>query len=469
MIAIYSLYEDYKEKVNGGFKSKKDLASTLTLSVLESKKQFKQVNFYTNKFGKELVDYYQIPFDNVFLVLDKFDNVLHPNLWAYIKIYVYSLQREPFIHIDNDVILWDKIPESYNQYDLFFQNKEHLLTHRGYKGLLEKASKFPVVNQDIINCKPSYAFNCGIVAGKNLDLIKRWHDIVYEFIFSEGNIKSWEQTKDKHSMNHLFEQYFISCLIHLENNLNIGTLLTDDFYKSALRDFKMTHLWGEAKREQRVMDKITFRLKRDYIDFYKLLNKKQSHSIVFDDIYRNEIWGKGQGSGGGSSPEITKEYREYLSNVLSKQDINSVVDLGCGDWQFSKLIDWSKVNYLGLDCVQKLIDENKKLYGSENINFLYNDSTEEFDYEGDLLIVKDVFIHWPNRQIINFINKIIKQKSFKYLLITNQNKKDYLLNKDISIGEFHNLDFNQPPFNFNFDILFNWSNDSKVTYLVKLK
>lgn len=469
MIAIYSLYEDYKEKVNGGFKSKKDLASTLTLSVLESKKQFKEVNFYTNKFGKDLVDYYEIPFDNVFVVLDKFDKILHPNLWAYIKIYVYNLQKEPFIHIDNDVILWDKIPESYNKYDLYFQNKEHLSTHQGYKGLLEKASKFPVVNQDIIDCKPDFAYNCGVVAGKDLELINEWHSIVEEFIFSKGNEKSWEKTKDKHSMNHLFEQYFISCLIHLKGNKNIGTLLGDDFYKSALSDFKMSHLWGPAKREQRVMNKISQRLNRDYPNYYKILNKQQSHSIIFDDIYRNEIWGKGQGSGGGSSPEITKEYRKYLQSLLEKEYINSVVDLGCGDWQFSKLVDWSNVDYLGLDCVKKVVEENKKLYEKENISFIYNDSSTEFDFSADLLIIKDVFIHWPNKQIIPFVNKLIKEKNFKYLLITNQNTRDELLNVEINPGEFHNLDFNLKPFNFNFNDSFIWKNDSKITYLVKLK
>ena len=469
MIAIYSLYEDYGKKVNGGFKSKKDLATVLTLSVLESKKQFKEVNFYTNKFGKELVDYYEIPFDNVFQVLDKFDNVLHPNLWAYIKIYVYNLQTEPFIHIDNDVILWDKIPDYYNQYDLFFQNKEHLTTHRGYINLLDKASRFPIIDKDIIDSKPSFAYNCGIVAGKNLDVIKKWHTLVEDFIFNPLNKESWEQTKDKHSMNHLFEQYFISCLISLDKSLFIGTLLKDDFYKSALRDFKMTHLWGEAKREQNVINKVSDRLKKDYLDFYNKVNKEQNHSIIFDDIYRNEIWGKGQGSGGGSSPEITQKYRVFLQNKIKELNINSVVDLGCGDWQFSKLINWSNINYLGLDCVQKLIEKNNELYKQENISFQYNDSTMEFDYTADLLIIKDVFIHWNNKQIKDFLDKILKDKNFKYLLITNQCAKDNLLNKDIQTGEFHNLDFNKEPFNFNFPESFIWDNDFKITYLVNIK
>jgi hypothetical protein len=67
----------------------------------------------------------------------------------------------------------------------------------------------------------------------------------------------------------------------------------------------------------------------------------------FEYIYAANIWG--HGSGGGSSPINTRGYRRFLQNFLRKNNIKSVVDLGCGDWQFSHLIDWKGIRYSGFD------------------------------------------------------------------------------------------------------------------------
>lgn len=469
--AVYSYWEDYRKKINGGFKTKRDLAITLTLSVLESKKQFSSVEFYTNKLGKELVDDFQIPFDKVHVVLDHFDGVLEPDFWAYIKIYVYSLQKEPFIHIDNDVILWDKIPQNILESDLFFQNKEYLSSHQGYIVRLKEAKAFPKINYEVVKEQPLWAYNCGIVGGTNLELIKIWKEIVDEYLFSPKNKTTWESITDKHSHNHLFEQYFISSIISIykKSIKSIETLLKDDFMKSATRDFKMTHMWGEAKRSTIAMNKVRERLFRDYPKYKEIFTIPQTHSEIFEDIYKNELWGQGQGSGGGSSPEITFDYRHYISKILKELNIKSVVDLGCGDWQFSYLIDWENIHYTGIDCVKTLVEQNNVKYGTQNIKFEYKDASAGVDgYKADLLIVKDVLIHWPNIDIKKFLDKLLKEKNFKYLLITNSNNKDSFLNKDINPGEFHSLDLNIAPFDYNFKEVLDWSPETKITYLIKV-
>lgn len=470
--AAYSYWEDYRKKINGGFKSKRDLAITLTLSVLESKKQFSSVEFYTNKFGQQLVEDFKIPFDKVHVCLDHFDGVLDPDFWAYIKIYVYALQTEPFIHIDNDVILWDKIPDNIIDSDLFFQNKEHLSTHKGYERLLKEAKCFPKVNYDVIREHPMWAYNCGVVGANNLNIIKLWKEVVDEYLFSSKNKPVWETITDKHSHNHLFEQYFISSIISLCSMSidKVSTLLKDDFMKSATRDYRMTHMWGEAKRVPATIDRVRNRLFKDYPKYKDIYKQPQTHAEIFDDIYKNELWGQGQGSGGGSTPEITFDYRHYIQKLLLEADIKTVVDLGCGDWQFSYLIDWDNVNYLGIDCVKSLIDQNNSKYGAQNIKFEYKDISSGVDgYEGDLLIIKDVLIHWPNKDVKLFIDKLLQEKKFKYILITNANKKDQLLNKDIKAGEFHNLDLNIAPFNYNFKKVLDWYPEPKITYLIETR
>ena len=62
---------------------------------------------------------------------------------------------------------------------------------------------------------------------------------------------------------------------------------------------------------------------------------------TFQRIYENNLWGFG--SGHGSLPRVTKSYRLFIENSIREKQISSAVDFGCGDWQFSRFIDWSAV------------------------------------------------------------------------------------------------------------------------------
>ena len=82
----------------------------------------------------------------------------------------------------------------------------------------------------------------------------------------------------------------------------------------------------------------------------------------FTRIYDKELWGKGKGSGAGSSLFANKKYISFLEDFLKSNNIKNVIDYGCGDWQFSQHINWEGVNYLGLDIVDSVIDSNKKKF-----------------------------------------------------------------------------------------------------------
>lgn len=157
----------------------------------------------------------------------------------------------------------------------------------------------------------------------------------------------------------------------------------------------------------------------------------KTHAEIFSHIYDKNIWG---GSGGGSSPENTVEYRAFLQNFLKEKNIKSVVDYGCGDWGFSRLMDWSLVEYFGIDCVNSVIQKNHTKYSSPNIHFyLYH---ENVGMGGDLLILKDVLQHWSNADIVSFLDK--NATRFKYTLITNTQSQSFD-NEDIETGQTRGL------------------------------
>jgi SAM-dependent methyltransferase len=187
---------------------------------------------------------------------------------------------------------------------------------------------------------------------------------------------------------------------------------------------------------------------------------------IFSQIYEKNLWGNG--SGWGSLEINTRSYREFLQKFLFENSIKSVVDLGCGDWQIAKLMNWDGISYLGIDVVESVINENKKSFSNTNIEFQCLDVIQEKQLpKADLIIIKDVIQHWPNEEILKFLPKL---SSYKYALITNCALGNNI-NGDINFGYFRPLDLCAPPFNCNCKKVFSFpnkvaqSNWEKVVYL----
>ena len=170
-----------------------------------------------------------------------------------------------------------------------------------------------------------------------------------------------------------------------------------------------------------------------------------SNKEVFSKIYKEDLWHGG--SGAGSEIENVKEYVDILQKYIDKPEIKTVLDLGCGDWQFSKFLDLSSVSYLGVDVVESVIESNSSLYSSPNIEFISRDITTYEVPKVDLIICKDVLQHLCNKDVIEILIKIIK--SSKFSLITNDFTSGDKVNKDINNGNYRCLDLSLSPFNLD--------------------
>lgn len=118
---------------------------------------------------------------------------------------------------------------------------------------------------------------------------------------------------------------------------------------------------------------------------------------AFERAYKDAQWHNGSGS--GSSPDNTVQYRTFLATYMRQHDVTSVLDVGCGDWQFSRLIEWPGP-YLGIDLVPELIGYNHVAYGGPLRRF---ECADVFDLPpggiADLILVKDLLQHWPDADI----------------------------------------------------------------------
>jgi 2-polyprenyl-3-methyl-5-hydroxy-6-metoxy-1,4-benzoquinol methylase len=143
---------------------------------------------------------------------------------------------------------------------------------------------------------------------------------------------------------------------------------------------------------------------------------------IFTKIYEKKIWKTRENcplSGAGSSIDYNKKYIKFLQGFI--ENIDSILDVGCGDWTFTKLIDFGKREYLGIDVVPSVISENLKKYSSKNIKFKQLDISQQLGeisrYE--LVIFKDILQHFSDQDIIKVLDYFINTIKPRYILIVN--------------------------------------------------
>ena len=169
----------------------------------------------------------------------------------------------------------------------------------------------------------------------------------------------------------------------------------------------------------------------------------------FSEIYQKNEWDFG--SGPGSAPINNSGYMEFVQSFIQNQNIKSVVDFGCGDWQFSRFINWYGASYVGFDLVPGVIESNRKNFACPGISFEVFNALDELP-AADLLLCKDVFQHLPNDIVREYL-VAFKQK-FKFLLITNDDQPHNLLNSDTESGGWRPIRLDFPPFSEHAPIVF---------------
>ena len=172
----------------------------------------------------------------------------------------------------------------------------------------------------------------------------------------------------------------------------------------------------------------------------------------FSEIYEKNEWGFG--SGAGSLPLNNIDYIKFIKTLLSSNNIKSVVDFGCGDWQFSRFINWDGVTYTGFDIVESVVVRNQALFGRDNITFhVFNQETHL--PHADLFLCKDVFQHLPNRLIQQYL-RLFKEHA-RFMLITNDDwPAEDLINLDIENGGWRPVRLEREPFSEVAPVILTW-------------
>lgn len=251
------------------------------LSCLKAKEFYGKIELYTDRRGKEiLVDRMELPYDKVHVVLDNAAELtcIPTYLWAISKVYTYSLQDEPFVHIDGDFVFWKKFDLDY---PIVFQNLEYNVSL--YKRVHKNSSKNigSTIFEDCV--KDNYddgAFNMGLFGGCNIPFIKEYAQNVLAYVLDKYNLSSIPD--DANDINCFLEQYYATYLVkkrQLEYSV-IHRPVRDKSKKiHELADFNstnkaagFTHFLGQSKSNHYVVDFVKHELFCNYRDYYERIH-----------------------------------------------------------------------------------------------------------------------------------------------------------------------------------------------------
>ncbi len=194
------------------------------------------------------------------------------------------------------------------------------------------------------------------------------------------------------------------------------------------------------------------------------IREAEMQDNVWDTNYR-----AGWGSGAGSLLSSTVTYRFIIESFIRLNEVRSVLDVGCGDWQFSNLIPWDEygISYLGLDLSSVIVEKNTAAFGTERRRFRVIREPSEIFTHGpfDLVICKDVLQHTSNNIAVEYLDAFIAVG--RRSLVTNDVFPSDRINEDIDNGSYRAIDLRKPPFSRNSSIIAEYVNFSGNDCYVK--
>ena len=150
---------------------------------------------------------------------------------------------------------------------------------------------------------------------------------------------------------------------------------------------------------------------------------------------------------------------------MAENRVRRVVDFGCGDWQVARQVDWTGIHYIGVDIVPQVVEENRRRFASDNVEFRLLPEGGVDLPEADLLMVKDVLQHWSDEAIQAFLPTL---RRFPLALVTNcVNPRGPTVNRQIPDGGFRCMDLREAPFHLNAEEVFTFAKQWSIWSLLR--
>ena len=166
---------------------------------------------------------------------------------------------------------------------------------------------------------------------------------------------------------------------------------------------------------------------------------------VFCRIYVENYWRSPETrSGVGSEFWRTVRVRKALPPLLAELKAHSLLDAGCGDFNWMQHVPLDGIRYHGCDVVPELIEENRAKYGGPDRAFSVVDLTiPQWLPFFDVILCRTVLFHLSFENIRAVLANFVASRS-TWLLATHY--PDHARNADCTDGDWRRLNLEAAPF-----------------------
>ena len=174
------------------------------------------------------------------------------------------------------------------------------------------------------------------------------------------------------------------------------------------------------------------------------LNPRRRIRAAFTRHYQLKDWLEPETvSGRGSTLDRTAALRRELPALLQKLGVRSVLDAGCGDFNWFCTMEMALDNYVGVEVVEELVAVNQERYGTDRCRFASLDVTRDDLPRVDLILCRDCLVHLKNAQVRAALRNFRRSGS-TYLLATTFTEAHP--NEDVPLGGWRPVNLAREPF-----------------------
>lgn len=290
MRAVWSLWSKAYQ-AGHGFRWREPVHHLLAwgLSLRLAQAHYPETVLVTDTPGRTLlIDDLGLPFSHVCTELDRLRE-MDPAWWALGKLVAYSVQDQPFVHVDTDVFLWHQLPDRLTGAPVLAQHPETYSVADEHYGVRVIEDAFARAGLSLPaewqwsrsrDTRRFHAANCGILGGTNVSFLQCYAQLALDLVLNPRHTAAWAAVPGKGSLNVTVEQFLLPACLEFHRfdpgSPHRGVYLRYLFPSvgaafdpawAARRGF--THLLAGAKMDARVTSRLEARVRREDAAFYR--------------------------------------------------------------------------------------------------------------------------------------------------------------------------------------------------------
>ena len=259
------------------------------LSVRLASKHYPDTMLVTDQAGAELlVERLGLRFTHVRTDLEQ---LRHADVgwWALGKLFAYSMQDRPFVHLDTDVFLWKRLPARLEGAAVFTQCPETHPPLDEWCGPGDIEAAFAAHNLVLppewqwTRSQPSVGFreeNCGILGGTRVDFIRHFSQLGLELALNPVYAQAWAKLPYKAGYMMMIEQFLLAACLDY-HRVHPGSPFSGirgrHLFSSWAQAFDplvtarvgYTHLLGDAKTHPGITQRLEHRMQREDPELFR--------------------------------------------------------------------------------------------------------------------------------------------------------------------------------------------------------